>query len=404
MERFSALRTPRVNLTKYVQVAPDKWRFCAVVTTSSGRPRQDFVVVDGKNERHPEGYYSLDFYEQGKRKRESVGRDASAAHAEQQRKLQLFRTIAHGIKVVSKAKSLTVGEACSEFLEEAKQQRRPKTYNQYEVALRYFQESLPSGSPMNDVARKDLLRFSDYLRTEKELSGRTTWTKFAVVAQMLKQFGVAGLLKKTDWPRYVQAVPDTYRDDEMKSFFQNCDLRHRAIFRTFYMAGLRDQELQCLYVKDVDLGEQVIRVVPKPELGFIPKDWEQREIPIPDLLVSELREYLKHAPRCGRLMFPTSEGGRDYHLLDSCKRIAFGAGLNCGKCVGGKKSCAEGPSCRNWFLHKFRATFATKHLRSGVDLASVQSWLGHKNLASTMRYLQPARGKDVLRKVNSTFA
>ena len=62
-----------------------------------------------------------------------------------------------------------------------------------------------------------------------------------------------------------------------------------------------------------------------------------------------------------------------------------------------------GPHCHNWYLHKFRSTFATKHLRNGVDLRTVQAWMGHKDLASTMRYLQPARGKDVLDKVNNTF-
>src|SRR5437660_9292761 len=58
----------------------------------------------------------------------------------------------------------------------------------------------------------------------------------------------------------------------------------------------------------------------------------------------------------------------------------------------------------DFWLHKFRATFATKHLQAGVDLRTVQLWLGHKDLESTMRYLKPARGKDVLTKVNATFA
>jgi len=43
------------------------------------------------------------------------------------------------------------------------------------------------------------------------------------------------------------------------------------------------------------------------------------------------------------------------------------------------------------------------HLRAGVDLTTVQAWMGHKDLASTMRYLKPARDKEALRKVNATF-
>jgi integrase/recombinase XerD len=54
-------------------------------------------------------------------------------------------------------------------------------------------------------------------------------------------------------------------------------------------------------------------------------------------------------------------------------------------------------------LHKFRATFATRHLWNGVDLRTVQMWLGHSDIESTMRYLKPSRSQTVKDKVNSTF-
>jgi site-specific recombinase XerD len=43
----------------------------------------------------------------------------------------------------------------------------------------------------------------------------------------------------------------------------------------------------------------------------------------------------------------------------------------------------------NFWLHKFRATLATRHLWAGVDLRTVQHWMGRKDLESTMRYLKP---------------
>ena len=43
------------------------------------------------------------------------------------------------------------------------------------------------------------------------------------------------------------------------------------------------------------------------------------------------------------------------------------------------------------------------HLRAGVDLRTVQEWMGHKDLESTSRYLQPARGNEALALVNNTF-
>src|ERR1700682_2613852 len=66
------------------------------------------------------------------------------------------------------------------------------------------------------------------------------------------------------------------------------------------------------------------------------------------------------------------------------------------------------PSCfalsDNFWLHKFRATFATWSLWAGVDLRTVQQWLAHSDMESTMRYLKPSRSQQVREKVNEIFA
>jgi site-specific recombinase XerD len=41
-------------------------------------------------------------------------------------------------------------------------------------------------------------------------------------------------------------------------------------------------------------------------------------------------------------------------------------------------------------LKTFRSTYATRMLRSGLDVRTVQHWMGHKSLETTMRYLVPA--------------
>ena len=169
------------------------------------------------------------------------------------------------------------------------------------------------------------------------------------------------------------------------------------------MTGFRDAEVQHVTRADLDLKEQVVRVTEKPQWGFIPKNWEQREVPIPDRLVASLRSYLARQRVKSPLLFPTAGGLPNYHFLDLCKKIALRAELNCGNCENGDRSCADAACCDNWFLHKFRSTFATMHLQAGIDIRTVQLWMGHKDLASTMRYLKPARGKGILEKVNTTF-
>jgi integrase/recombinase XerD len=58
----------------------------------------------------------------------------------------------------------------------------------------------------------------------------------------------------------------------------------------------------------------------------------------------------------------------------------------------------------NFWLHKFRATFGNRCRWAGVDLRTVQQWLGHSDMESTMRYLKPSRSQQVREKVNEIFA
>jgi hypothetical protein len=41
---------------------------------------------------------------------------------------------------------------------------------------------------------------------------------------------------------------------------------------------------------------------------------------------------------------------------------------------------------------------------AGVGLRTVQQWLGHSDMESTMRYLKPSRSQKVREKVNEIFA
>lgn len=89
---------------------------------------------------------------------------------------------------------------------------------------------------------------------------------------------------------------------------------------------------------------------------------------------------------CG-LVFPTTGCRPKLNFLDDLKVCAHRAKLN----------------PENFWLHKFRATFATWSLWAGVDLRTVQQWLGHSDMESTMRYLKPSRSQQVREKANEIF-
>jgi integrase/recombinase XerD len=152
-----------------------------------------------------------------------------------------------------------------------------------------------------------------------------------------------------------------------------------------------------------DFRHQVVRVTAKPEWRFTPKNWEERIVPLPTVLMERLRK--QKDARGGtpnQLIFPNGRGKPDSETDVVVKRVAQRAGLNCKRCETehGNK-CAEGPYCMNFFLHKFRHTFATAHLRSGVDIRTVQAWLGHRDIKSTMVYLKGIQSKDAFARINA---
>jgi integrase len=92
------------------------------------------------------------------------------------------------------------------------------------------------------------------------------------------------------------------------------------LFATFLLTGFREQEVMFLRWSDVNFELRTVRVTSKPELGFYPKRWEDREIPAPVELIEELRKHM-HRPNC-QFVFPSPTGNREQHMLDHCKSIA----------------------------------------------------------------------------------
>ena len=52
-----------------------------------------------------------------------------------------------------------------------------------------------------------------------------------------------------------------------------------------------------------------------------------------------------------------------------------------------KRSCKDHAVCKEFFLHRFRKTFATRLHHAGVPLRDLQKILGHKHLSTTEKYL-----------------
>jgi len=161
--------------------------------------------------------------------------------------------------------------------------------------------------------------------------------------------------------------PPVYSQDELDRLIEACNAEDSAAFTTLLLTGLREQELCYLTWDDVIVERDRESLVVRRKPGFTPKDYEEREVPIPGELAALLRAREHNSP----WVFPSAGGGLETHLLRRLKRVAARAGV------------AEAT------LHKFRHTYATRLLESGADIVTVQRLLGHSDLDTTKRYLNP---------------
>ena len=377
-----------VNLTKRVQTA-NGMRYCPVAQSANGRVKPDVVLVNGKEERHADGAYYLEWREGGKRVRLSVGKDPADASARHHRKEAELSAVNNGVSVRLDDQNgdRSVAAAVADFLDETKLTKKPKTLSAYSTALAYFVESCHKLN-LEEIDRRDLLKFSAFLRDEKDQAPRSVYNKFEIVMTFLKANGIRGLASKNDWPRFTEEEPEIYEQEELDKLFAKCDVEERLWYEFFLMTGMREQEVMYTYWSDINLAASTVRVSHKPDRGWTPKAYKEREIPIPTKLVKSLKAWKAKSDKSCSLLFPTAGCKPKLDFLDGLKAVAERAKLDKDE----------------FWLHKFRATFATWSLWAGVDLRTVQQWLGHSDMESTMRYLKPSRSQHVRDKVNEIFA
>ncbi len=394
----------RANILKKIHLG-QAWRFAPAVVRK-GKILCDRVWVSGRDEHHPEGSYYLEWYQTGKRRRLAVGKFDAVLEAARRKALEI-QAVRAGImepceQVAAARQRLKTGAAIDAYLDFVEHHRSRRTYLSYRYTLDTLLRESYSKSHVDEVEREDILKFmTDCYK--QGLGSRTVYDKLVVALQFFKRYGKTRLIGPSDWPEYVETIRPIYEPEEIQAMLRHA-LDGEAIFLKFMVAsGFREREARFVAWRDIDFRNSVARVTAKPARDFKPKNWEERAVPLPSSLLEQLREVKEgRNARPADLVFPNSKGNPDSANDLIVKRVARRAGLNCGQCVTkhGNK-CAEGPYCQHFFLHKFRHTFATEHLRHGIDIRTLQTWMGHRDIQSTMVYLKGVQSKDALAKVNA---
>jgi len=402
----------RYTIYKYCRTARG-WRYCRPACAANGKLKPNVVMVAGKEETHGEGYYVLNVGGKWARAGDTA---AEAQQAQRNRLARQQYERQTGEKLPEpEQKGELLRDAIGAYLGElelkvAGKSRQPKTLAASRLALSEFADKSGLRLLSQVTAKAIAAHMSWCVVHSRTRSARTAANKFLLILQFLKHAGIVPMvgvgrsarpLGMKDAPRYVEPPVETYTEGELAKFFAACGPRDEVVFQTFLRAGLREQELATLRRQDCVLSgpASCLRVVERPEYGFTPKWYQVRDVSIDPALAATLNGWLKSHQQ--RLVFPVlvrartlreatphAEGKPDGHLLRFCQRVARRAGMD---------------TDRFW-LHEFRATYATHCLRKGMDLETLRQQLGHRDTGSLRRYIEALRGEERAKKVAEVFA
>ena len=206
----------------------------------------------------------------------------------------------------------------------------------------------------------------------RKLSTLKSLYKFLFIKELVPSNITSSLLQ----PRKDKKLPSFLTRNELDDFLHTFtydtlyNTRNTVMVLTMYFCGLRVSELVGLKVNQVFFHDNFIIIHGKGN--------KERQIPINDVLQKKLLEYVEDTRKTilnlhsSEYLFvnktgkPMSREG----FFKVIKRHALKAGLT--------KSISP---------HTLRHSFATHLLNNGVDLRSVQTLLGHSDIATTQIYL-----------------
>lgn len=375
------------------------WRRYPVAFGKNGRIRPGWVLAGGEPEYYEQGRYELRLYEGSRLVYAPAGDNASDALAARERmehKLAAKESArAAGMLLPAEDTGrVSLLTKAREFVRDAEQRGVMVAAEVNRLVTGEFLRIVKK-SYADEIRREDVFDFHAALR-KRGCAERTVANKHARVASFLRFAGIDRTIIPPP-PRYDETLPTIYTSDEISGILGSADPYMHLVIGLALKCGLRDQEIMHLEWSDIHRRDSVLRVSSKPHYGFRIKDSEEREIPIPNDLLEELESWHKEHPKSA-LVVGSKRGAPNGKFLRTLKRLAKRARLNCGYCEGCKAKARE---CQQWTLHKFRRTYCTTLLRSGLDLRTVQAYMGHADLSSTMRYLRPASSAEAQAKINA---
>jgi integrase/recombinase XerD len=228
---------------------------------------------------------------------------------------------------------------------------------------RYF------GKSPEQLGPEQIRQYLLHLRNDK----KDTWNTLQVYRGALR-FLYSRVLKQPWFDEEIAApkarlrLPTVMSPQEITRILdRTINLKHWTIIATFYATALRCCELRQLKVTDIDSQRMLLHV--REGKGSVPRD-----IALSHALLERLRVYYRWC-KPQDWLFPSPQQQdqpmRDNSIRDLCR-----------------KAGRRAQSKHLVHPHLFRHACATHMLDAGVDLRTIQIFLGHADIRTTARYLR----------------
>ncbi|MCS7226460.1 MAG: tyrosine-type recombinase/integrase [Gloeomargarita sp. SKYB31] len=254
------------------------------------------------------------------------------------------------------------------------------THRRYQDALRDFADWYRAtyGEAPNPqlLTAQEIREYTGYLLSVRRLKAASVNLRLSALRSLLRHIGREVRVRGV---RQEKPPVDALEGRELGRLFAALEgddwlsRRNQAMVALMARAGLRVGEVLALMPEDVEVNARSGWVLVRKGKGV-----KERRVPLSAEARQALRAYLEVRPqRPGRLFFSRTFQpltGRDVQriIAEAARRAGLG---------------------RRVTPHTLRHTFATRFLRAGGDLATLQAILGHANLSTTARYLHPDAGR-----------
>ena len=246
------------------------------------------------------------------------------------------------------------------------------TYDAYKRDLSQFEEFL--NKPLIEADTGDIIAFLSQIENKRslnrKLSAINSFFDFAYKRDLVKDKHKIKQAKiPKNLPKYL--TKDEILNSVSHINYENSwfELRDKALILFLYATGLRVSEAMNVKLSDIDEGWVKVTMA---------KGEKQRMVPIADIAMEAIKEYLNKRPCDSEYLF----------VNKNCNKLSRISAFNITK------------KYLNVSPHVLRHSFATSLVLGGADLRIVQELLGHASLNTTQIYthIQKENLKDTVLK------